>query len=1087
MEFDARYKKLNTRQQQAVDTIDGPVMVVAGPGTGKTELLSMRAANILRQTDALPENILCLTFTDSGSVAMQKRLLDIIGRDAYNVSIYTFHSFGSDIMARYREYFYQGANFQPADEITRHGIITTILQSLAPSNPLKTMMNGEFTATGDIISAISDIKRSGLTADELTAILDANDAMLAAAEPILASVFAGRISKGTFDALSAAASQLAAIDEPQPVATLPRLSDVLRRSLQRALQAASEHPKITPPLTEWKKEWLTKNAAGDLVLKASQQQVKLRALVAIYRQYLAAMQAAELFDFDDMIAQVVHAIETIPELRFELQEKYHYIMVDEFQDTNLAQMRILHALTDNPANEGNPNLLVVGDDDQAIYGFQGADVGNILAFREHYPAAQLITLTDNYRSADCILESARQVITQGEERLERHIAELDKTLTPHAKSSGAQALIATLPTGAHERAWLAESIAAAIAAGTPPADIAVLARRHSDLIALLPHLAAHNIPVQYTHNDNVLEDEVVTQLLALARIVCAIATGQLDDTNVALPQLLAHPAWGIAPEILWKVSLTSYRNRQQWLEVLQTTPETSELASWLLACVQASQHQPLESMLDILLGEGEGIGNYQSPLKAYFFEQSHHERLAHLQNLVAIRSKLREWAPRITTPRLAHLLEFIDACEKARTTITSQRTVGQPDASVQLMSLHASKGLEFDTVYLLDASNANWAGKGRSSIISYPANLRLRRTTDSREEQLRLFFVGMTRAKRQLYISHAEQKDDGKELLPASFLAGIDSLTLATPHHTTPPDSETLIAQEWYAPIVTLPQATMRDQLADTLAHYKLSATHVNAFVDMTRGGPQAFLLHNLLHFPAAMGPHAAYGTAIHAALQFAHDETAAHHATPSMAAIIAQFKQVLQRSQLSPEDLTHFSQQGEASLSAFLAAKHASFTPSQRAELNFSHQQAMVGEAHLTGKLDVADINHTDKTITVTDYKTGGAVYDWNKGSGYQKIKAHKYRQQLLFYKLLVEHSREWRHYTFVDGVLQFVEPDKAGEIIDIRLGHVSPEEMADFTALLQAIWQHIQTLDFPDTSHYSPDYDGIIAFENDLRSGIL
>lgn len=1087
MEFDVRYKKLNPGQQQAVDTIDGPVMVVAGPGTGKTELLSMRAANILRQTDALPENILCLTFTDSGSVAMQKRLLDIIGRDAYNVSIYTFHAFGSEVIARYREHFYHGANFQPADEITRHGIITTILQSLTPDNPLKTMINGEFTTTGAIIAAISDIKRSGLTADELTAILDANDTMLAAAEPILADIFAGRISKGTFEALSVAASQLAAIDEPQPVATIPCLSDVLRRSLQRALQAASEHPKITPPLTEWKKEWLTKNAAGELVLKASQQQVKLRALVDIYRQYLAAMQAAELFDFDDMIAQVVHAIETIPELRFELQEKYQYIMVDEFQDTNLAQMRILHALTDNPANEGNPNLLVVGDDDQAIYGFQGADVGNILAFREHYPAAQLITLTDNYRSAACILATARQVITQGEERLERHIAELDKTLTPHANSAGAHATIATLPTSAHERAWLAESIAATIAAGTPPAHIAVLARRHADLIALLPHLAERNIPVQYTHNDNALEDEVVVQLLALARIVCAIADGKLDDANTTLPQLIAHPAWGITPEVLWKVSLTSYRNRQQWLEVLQATPETSKLASWLLACAQASQHQPLETMLDVLLGEGEGISEYVSPLKVYFFEQSHHKRLTHLQNLVAIRTKLREWAPRINSPRLTHLLEFISACETARTTITSQRTVGQHDTSVQLMSLHASKGLEFDTVYLLDASNANWAGKVRSSIISYPANLRLRRTNDSAEEQLRLFFVGMTRAKRQLYISHAEQKDDGKELLLASFLSGIDTFASTAPHHTMPPNSEALIAQEWYAPIVALPQATMRDQLADTLAHYKLSATHVNAFVDVTRGGPHAFLLHNLLHFPAAMGPHAAYGTAIHAALQFAHDETAAHQVAPDMATIIAQFQQVLQRSQLSPEDLTHFSQQGKASLSAFLAAKHASFTPSQRAELNFSHQQAMVGEAHLTGKLDVADINHTDKTITVTDYKTGGAVYDWGKGSGYQKIKAHKYRQQLLFYKLLVEHSREWRHYTFVDGILQFVEPDKAGEIIDIRLGHVSPEEMADFTVLLQAIWQHIQALDFPDTSHYSPDYDGIIAFENDLRSDIL
>src|ERR1700757_1843717 len=163
MDFEARYKQLNKAQQAAVDTIDGPVMVIAGPGTGKTELLSMRAANILRQTDVLPENVLCLTFTEAGSIAMQKRLTGIIGREAYNVSIFTFHAFGTDIMSRYREYFYQGASFRPADDLARHRIVTEILDSLEYNNPLRSKMNGKYTAIGDIISAISDLKRAGLT------------------------------------------------------------------------------------------------------------------------------------------------------------------------------------------------------------------------------------------------------------------------------------------------------------------------------------------------------------------------------------------------------------------------------------------------------------------------------------------------------------------------------------------------------------------------------------------------------------------------------------------------------------------------------------------------------------------------------------------------------------------------------------------------------------------------------------------------------------------------------------------------------------------------------------------------------------
>jgi len=366
MNYEIRYSKLNERQKQAVNTIEGPVMVVAGPGTGKTELLSMRAANILRRTDMLPENILCLTFTESGSIAMQKRLVDIIGREAYGVSVFTFHAFGSEIISRYREYFYNGADFNPADELTRHKIITDILQELPPKNPLKTIMNGEFTSVGMIISAISDIKRAGLEPKELTAILDANDEVIDIAEPLLIEAFSARVNKNTFDKLASVSESLAKINEPQPIPTISRLSDILRASLKRSLEEASEHPKITPPLTKWRTDWMTKSEAKKPIMAARKQQIKLRALVDIYEKYLENMQSAKLYDFDDMISQVVHAIEQNPSLQAELQEKYQYIMVDEFQDTNQAQMRILHALTNNPANEGNPNLMVVGNPGKSI-------------------------------------------------------------------------------------------------------------------------------------------------------------------------------------------------------------------------------------------------------------------------------------------------------------------------------------------------------------------------------------------------------------------------------------------------------------------------------------------------------------------------------------------------------------------------------------------------------------------------------------------------------------------------------------------------------------------------------------------------
>ena len=227
MDFDTRYKKLNAQQKQAVDTIDGPVMVVAGPGTGKTELLSMRAANILKRTDVLPENILCLTFTESGASAMRERLVSIIGKDAYKVAIHTFHSFGTEIINQHGQYFYHGANFRPADELSSYEIIRGIFDELEYTSPLAKKMNGEYTYLSDTLRTISELKRSGLTSDELTIVLDANDAVIDKIESQLAEVFAARISKSTPGQLAPILERIRTIDETTELVTIVPLQRII--------------------------------------------------------------------------------------------------------------------------------------------------------------------------------------------------------------------------------------------------------------------------------------------------------------------------------------------------------------------------------------------------------------------------------------------------------------------------------------------------------------------------------------------------------------------------------------------------------------------------------------------------------------------------------------------------------------------------------------------------------------------------------------------------------------------------------------------------------------------------------------------
>ena len=1092
MDFDTRYAKLNERQKQAVDTIDGPLMVVAGPGTGKTELLSMRTANILRKTDTAPENILCLTFTESGAAAMRKRLTEIIGKDAYKVAIHTFHSFGSEIINRYGEYFYHGADFRPASELSSYELLRSIFDALDFSNPLSGKMNDEYTHLSDTLTTISELKKSGLTNEELLKLLDANDTVLDAVESDLVEAFATRVSTKTASSLGPIANKLAEIEPSDMPPGIASLSNVLALSLAHAVDASVEQDS-SKPLTAWKNQHMEKNEVGQLVFKDRKRSRKLRAVSFLYYQYLMRMQEAELYDFDDMVLRVVHAMEVFPDLLYNLQERYLYLMVDEFQDTNLAQARILYNLTDTQTGDA-PNIMVVGDDDQAIYSFQGAEVGNILGFRDRFESVHIITLTDNYRSANVILETARKVITQGQNRLESYIEDIDKTLTAHKTAKDAQVELRRYARVEDERRMTVARIKARIDDGTEPGSIAVLARRHHELVSLLPYFADAGVQVSYERRDNVLESEVIVQLLTLVRIVCSIAAGELDDADALLPTLLSHPAWGYDNESVWKLSLNAYKHRGGWLEEMSTVPEFKPLHDWLVDMAKSCLNQPAELVIDTLTGypaEDRTDGKFHSPLYPYFFSESMRtsspdEYVSYLEALRTIRAKLRDYRPDASLG-LQDFVDFVDLHQRLGSAITSVRIRAESSkGSVNLMTAHKSKGLEFDHVYVIGAVDSAWGEqvRTRSRLIGYPENLPIRPSGDTSDERLRLFFVAMTRARRTLTISSSSTNETGKETLLASFLASTNQVIEDIPAT----DDDTVLIQElrgeWYKPYVSVGEDTMRRVLAPTLENYRLSVTHLTSFLDVTRGGPEYFLLNNLLHFPTVKHPSAQFGSAVHAALQRAHAHLSATGKRKPVEDVLQDFESQLAAYRLSGSDFLAYQQRGVASLSAFLASSYDAFTPTQKVEVSFAGQQSMVGETTLTGALDLMDIDDENKRIAVVDYKTGGASTRWQGKTDAEKLKLHRYRQQLLFYKLLVERSRDYHDYKVDTGALRFVEPTQDGRIVSLDLAF-DDAELEEFCELIEKVNGLITSLSIPDTSKYPATMAGVLAFEADIRDG--
>lgn len=1090
MSFESRLLKLNQKQRQAVDLIDGPVMVVAGPGTGKTELLSMRAANILNQTDTAPENILCLTFTDSGADAMRSRLVEIIGQNAYKIAVHTFHSFGTEVINQNSQFFYGGADFKPTDELTSYQLLKTIFDELEHSNPLASKMNDEFVSQKKIQKLISQLKKSGLTSSELLEILESNKAIIDLVQPQLGDVFAIKINKETSQKLKPIVEILQALDLPALPENLPNYAELLLSSLSDAVgQAEAVHP--TKSITKWKNQWMQKNKLGEFILKSSERQIKLRAAIGIYESYLARMQEAQLFDFDDMILQVVHGLETQPELRFNVQEKYQYIMVDEFQDTNMAQTRILHNLTDNPVNEGKPNIMVVGDDDQAIFSFQGADVSNILSFEKTYPETQLITLTDNYRSVEPILKAAREVIVQGIDRLENHIDALDKSLVAHNQSENQMVVLKKFQTKNDEYQNIVSDIKARIQSGEEPSSIAVLTRQHKEIVALLPHFHDADISVNYEKQDNVLDSDLIILTERIAKTILLLVAGEHSRVDSMMPKLIAHPAWGFAAESMWKLSLAAFRERKTWLEIMAVMPEFAPLQKWFLKSSQLVNSLPLEQFLDRIIGVNqEQNDELVSPLFEHFFSEEKMQQnpsgyIDLLDALRTVRAKLREHQPN-QTPNLQTFVDFIEIHAATDTPIMSirKRQRRQVDA-VNLLTAHKSKGLEFDTVFVVGCVDKTWGEKASlgSDPNFYPENLELAPAGGTLDERLRLFFVAMTRAKKNLILSYSTSNDSGKESLKASFLVpiAIDEKAIEA---TSDPDQQLAeIKLQWYAPLLAPDSKSLKELLAPTLENYKLSATHLNSFLDVTRGGPQHFLISNILHFPSAMSPHATFGSAVHTTLQRAHNHLKASGSLRPVEDVLHDFEIVLSEYNLPADESEFFLQKGIDVLKAFLDEKYDSFHANQKVELNFAHQNVVMSGAHLKGALDLVEIDEPSKTIRVIDYKTGKPIHGWSGGTENEKLKAHKYKQQLMFYKLLVENSRDFGKYKVDSAALQFVEPSVDNKIICLDL-EFDAKELENFQKLVLAVWKHIKDFTLPDTSSYSANLKGVLAFEADLLS---
>ena len=608
---------LNEPQRQAVMATDGPLLILAGAGSGKTRVLTHRTAYLIEECGVNPYNIMAITFTNKAAGEMRERIDQMVGYGSESIWVCTFHSTCVRILRRYIDRLGFGTNFTIYDSDDQK----TLMKDICKRLEIDTKMYKEKM----FLSAISSAK------DELI-------------DPI---------------------------------------------------------------------EFETR-AAGDYVKRKQAQ---------VYREYQQALKQNNALDFDDLIMKTVELFKLDKEVLASYQDRFRYIMVDEYQDTNTAQFELIRLLALK-----YQNLCVVGDDDQSIYKFRGANIYNILNFEHHFPDATVIKLEQNYRSTQNILDAANAVIANNQGRKEKRLWT--------DNGAGDKITFEQLDTAAEEADFVARNIARRVRKGEYQyKNCAILYRTNAQSRLFEERFITANIPYKIFGGVNFYARKEVKDLLAYLK---TIDNGQ-DD--LAVRRIINIPKRGIGAASINKVALYAQEQEISFYDALCVAEQVpglgkaaAKIRPFVLFIQSMKAKAKLLSVADLLQEVIETTG-YVRELEA----EGTDEAEARIENIDELISKAVDYAEGEEAPTLNGFLENVAL-------VADIDSFDENSDYVVLMTLHSAKGLEFPNVYLAGLEDGLFPSY--MSITSDNSQAEI-------EEERRLAYVGITRAKKNLTITSA--------------------------------------------------------------------------------------------------------------------------------------------------------------------------------------------------------------------------------------------------------------------------------------------------------------------------------------------
>ncbi|PLX26966.1 hypothetical protein C0583_05245 [Candidatus Parcubacteria bacterium] len=953
-------KKLNQEQKKAVEHLAGPMLVVAGAGTGKTTVLIERLKFLIKNRKAEGDEVLLLTFTEKGAGEMEERALEILPYGFFDLWISTFHSFCERILREHALDIGLSSDFR---------IVSTTEQWILVKKNLDLFDLDYYQPLGnpnkfifELVKHFSRLKDEYISTREY---LDFVDNKIEDKD----------ISLGGIDS-----KQIKNDDEK---------GEILR----------------------------------------------YRELANAYNTYNKILLDNGLLDFGDLVNYCLKLFETRPVILEKYREQFKYIMIDEFQDTNLSQYMLIKLLA-SPKN----NLLVVGDDDQSIYKFRGASLSNIMEFKDDFPKAREVVLNNNYRSGQNILDLAYKFIQHNNpNRLEERI-KIDKKLNSPLSISD-EIRHYQFDSIFNEQSWVAEKISALKKndPGLKWSDFAILVRSNAIAQEYLEELKRKNIPATFVSLRGLYYKPIILDSIAYLKL--------LDDyhESSSLFRVLNIDVFRIDHKDLIEISRFSRRKNWSMYETLKNIEVVTKIDS--------STQEKIKFLMTLIEKHSQLVKE-ESPSKVFYSfvhdagldKKDYDEFLEYYSYLNQFYEKIKKFEAQVPGARLKDFMELLDMELDSGETGSLRLDFGDSE-TVNIMTVHASKGLEFKNVFLVNLVDKKFPTINRQDKIQIPLELLKEEVPDSKnahiEEERRLFYVALTRAKEKLFLCSAKDCGGVREKRVSVFVEESDIVSESLESAS---QDKNMLLRDIERSSSVVPTKKIEYSLPT-----KFSFSQIEAYSNC----PLQYKFNFLIKIPVPSKSVFVFGRLMHNVLRemmsmlistgqmgmFGDKRTS--KVVPSLKDFQTSFKKYwMDEGYASKEEAGKYKKQGQD----MIRSLHAYYESAKWPDVLFCEKSftCKISNYFFKGSIDRVD-RLEDGTLEIVDYKTGTA----------KKSLSYKEKRQLILYKIALEEglgervSKQSFIYLENTSIQSFVSTEKEEEKLKQEIiATIEEMKKGDFSA---------------------------------------